>query len=276
MMVTFSKKDKMFYSASYRLITYSLGEYYKRRFLIFSIILLSSITYSQKFYCIEFDGNNDYINIGDVNNLGTSDFTLEAWFYINSSAGIGNKIVNKGCTTAGIPSNSGYALRANRDATTMVELQVGPYYGGQIRVQYFGIETQKWYHVAGVRKQNNYYLYLDGQLVAEETSDIVINVDTDIPLVIGAIYKGATPTNEFMNGRIDEVRIWNVARTQSEINANKDCAITSPQQNLIAAYNFDLKEGLIVKDLSGFGNDGSMLNGPVRICSEVAPVCEER
>ena len=240
--------------------------------------MLSVLTFQysigQSDNCLEFDGVNDYVFIGDVNNLETSDFTIESWIYLNSTTGNGNKIINKGLSSAGNPSNAGYALRAGKTGSDEIEFQIGHSNGSSKRVIYNGITTNRWYHVAGVRLEKKLYLYLDGVLVKEDTTNTTFNVDTDLPLVLGAIHKGSSyPVNEFINGKIDEVRIWNTARTKDEINAYKNCSITSAQPNLLAVYNLNETDLNTAYDLSGNSNNGNLINGPVWSNSTVALEC---
>ncbi|MCB9296699.1 MAG: T9SS type A sorting domain-containing protein [Lewinellaceae bacterium] len=240
--------------------------------ILFGLLALPS--FSQTDNCLDFDGLNDYVYIGDVNDLGTSDFTIEAWIYIENAdpVGNGNKIINKGLTSVGTPTNAGYALRANKTTPDELEFHIGHSDGSVVRARYYGISTNTWYHVAGVRSDKNLYLYLNGELVATNTTPIVFNVDTNIPLVIGAIHKGGLSSiNEFMNGKIDEVRIWNRALCAEEIGLYSSCAITTPKPNLIAVYNFNQNSGLTATDASGNNNNGTLTNGPVWKSSPVAP-----
>jgi hypothetical protein len=43
----------------------------------------------------------------------------------------------------------------------------------------------------------------------------------------------------FLNSIMDEVRIWNVARTSAEINANMNVALTGSPAGLVSRYSFD-------------------------------------
>ena len=240
--------------------------------ILFGLLALPS--FSQTDNCLDFDGLNDYVYIGDVNDLGTSDFTIEAWIYIENAdpAGNGNKIINKGLTSVGTPTNAGYALRASKTTPDELEFHIGHSDGSIVRARYYGISTNTWYHVAGVRSDKNLYLFLNGELVATNTTPIVFNVDTNIPLVIGAIHKGGLSSiNEFMNGKIDEVRIWNRALCAEEIVLYSSCAMTTPKPNLIAVYNFNQNSGLVTMDASGNNNNGTLINGPVWKSSPVAP-----
>ncbi|MFT5778398.1 MAG: hypothetical protein ACI837_001354 [Crocinitomicaceae bacterium] len=224
--------------------------------------------------CLDFDGVDDYVFVGDVNDLGLLNFTIEAWVYVEGTSGIGNKIINKGCTSVGTPSNAGYGLRTSKTAADELEFHLGHSDGSSTRVLYIGLVTDQWVHMAGVREQNTAYLYINGVLVAQESTGVVYNVDTNVPLTIGAMDKlGMFPVAEFMDGKIDEVRIWNVARTVDEIIANMDCAIASPQTNLLAVYNLNETSGILASDASGFNNAGGLISSPVWVASTVALAC---
>ncbi|GAB5552448.1 MAG: hypothetical protein Sapg2KO_20390 [Saprospiraceae bacterium] len=243
----------------------------------FSALLLTSILNGQSNTCLSFDGQNDYIQFGDIHNLGTSDFTIESWIFISSAEGIGNKIINKGLTSIANPPNAGYALRANRDqAPDEIEMQIGHSNGQTRRLRYNGIKFNRWHHVAGVRSGNVLLLYLDGQLVVSDTTDFIYNVDTDIPLAIGAIEKKRTPTAEFMAGKIDEVRIWCRALSQTEIQKNSQYAITNSRPGLLAVFGFNEGQGLTAANaLSNDNRVGLLKNGPNWESSPVALQCPE-
>ena len=76
-----------------------------------------------------------------------------------------------------------------------------------------------WHYVAMTWQQNTvngFKSYLDGQLVDQRTS-----ANVALPTINSGMYLGALFGNaEFMTGTLDEVRIWNVARTQTEIQTN--------------------------------------------------------
>lgn len=222
--------------------------------------------------CLQFDGFDDYVYIGDVNDLGDCDFTIEAWVYLTGD--YQDKIVTKGLTVFGTPANAGYGLRANFAGPNIIDFFVGDSSGQIARTQYEGITLEQWHHVAGVRRAKEIFLYLDGVLVDTDSSDFTYNTDNDIPLTIGALDRGnGNNVDEFMEGRIDEVRIWKRARRAQEINRDKDCAITTPQPHLVAVYNMDAVDGTEVADSSGFDNHGTLVSMPLWVDSEVAPTC---
>jgi hypothetical protein len=118
-----------------------------------------------------------------------------------------------------------------------------------------------WHHVAMTWQQNTvngFKSYLDGQLVAQRTS-----ANTPLPVISGGYCLGAyLGSTEFMNGRLDQVRIWSVSRTQQEIQAGM-CGLTLPQAGLIAFYTFNHGvAGGTNSGIMGLGNiAGSYYNG---------------
>ncbi len=245
----------------------------KKLYLLF-LLFISLSASAQISNCLSFDGYNDFVNIGDTNDLGTSDFTLEAWIYIVDPYSR-NKIVNKGLTSTGTPVNAGYGLRASCFSTDEIDFHIGDATGIYKRVVYNGVVPKEWYHVAGVREGKKLFLYLDGVLVAQDSTEFVYNTNTNIPLTIGSYYKigGGNLEWEYFNGYIDEVRIWNVARSAEEIREHKSCAIDEPTENLIAAYNFNQNTGLVAIDASGHENHGALIFEPIWTNSPVAPHC---
>lgn len=64
--------------------------------------------------------------------------------------------------------------------------------------------------------------------------------------------------DQFWNGLLDEVRIWNVARTQEEIRADMNQPLENPQSmpNLVGYWNFD---DSTANDSSLYGNHGTLM-----------------
>lgn len=74
------------------------------------------------------------------------------------------------------------------------------------------------------------------------------------PLRLG----GSTEPGESFRGRIDDVRIYNIARTQAELASDMTTAVAAGRATpgLVAAYNFDEGTSTLLTDRSGLGNDG--------------------
>ncbi len=110
------------------------------------------------------------------------------------------------------------------------------------------LQAGVWQHVAGTYDGTTIRIYLDGTLVgtrvhpgtATSPSNAVIgNWDLAFP------------------GAIDEVRIWNRVRTQAEIAAAKDVALTGGELGLLGYYRFE-GTGQVVVDSSARGASGTL------------------
>ncbi|MBD3636760.1 MAG: T9SS type A sorting domain-containing protein [Crocinitomicaceae bacterium] len=243
--------------------------------LTMAALFILQFAWSQSPHCVDLDGTNDYIYVGDVNDLGVSDFTLEAWIYIDDfGAPSGGKIISKGLSTIGTPNGAGYGIRIGYTGATQLDFSIHGNGGNYYSLTYDDLYAGKWYHIAGVRKGDQLLFYVNCVLVKTMTIPLNLDLDTNLPLSIGALDKGGFSFNDhFFDGNIDEVRIWTVARSERELCEWRDCAISTPMPNLIALYNMDQSTGTVVPDNSGNGNNGTLLNGGLWEPSTVATAC---
>lgn len=150
-----------------------------------------------------FDGVDDKLSISTSGlPQGNAARTIEAWVR-TTQASIGN-IVSWGTRTNN--QRSSIAVRSGKFAW------IGEFADLTGTVT---INDGQWHHVACVYNSTILSLYVDGKL---DVSFALNHNTTGNNLLIGTI---ATPsTGEFFNGSIDEVRIWNIARTQAQIREN--------------------------------------------------------
>lgn len=221
----------------------------KTKFLLASILVAQSILsiaqvdpacsgYSEN--SLHFDGSNDYVNFGDVNDLGTSDFTVEAWVNLDGNGSLGSMIMCKGMTALGTPQNAGYQLRVHYGATDEVVFSIGDASGAtsSVTTTISGFNGQ-WHHLVGVREGTQIRLYVDCNLEGTTNTGTVYNVNTDRSLALGAMIKTSFNQNYFTDGRIDEVKIWDVARTDHEVCDSPDSYMCSVPDELIAYYHLN-------------------------------------
>src|SRR4029079_789318 len=110
------------------------------------------------------------------------------------------------------------------------------------------VSNTTWHHVAVTYDSTTgvWVLYLDG--VQDATATVAAGTNTRVPRSdsiqhagIGTAMNSTGSQSGFWNGRIDEVRIWNVARTAAQISANRNLELTSGT-GLVARYG--LNEGV--------------------------------
>jgi hypothetical protein len=125
-----------------------------------------------------------------------------------------------------------------------------------------------WQHFACVASQSGNYMriYRNGVIEAQKTG-MVPFTGGNFDLMLGGI-----PNLDGFNGQLDEVRIWNVARTQSQIQANMNQPLNGPQPGLVGYWQFDEVEGTYAADSSGNDHTGILTNGPARAPSYIPTV----
>ena len=160
---------------------------------------------------LEFDGDGDYVDCGadpvlDIGGL----FTVAAWVKVNTFDKPFQAIVTKGDT----------AWRLHRySETDSIEFHIAnwafsPSAGAVGNV---GVNDGRWHHVAGVFDGGKVCLYVDGMLdVATAVSPLdAVGINTQ-PVYIG---ENSERMGRGWNGLIDEVRIYDYALSQAEINS---------------------------------------------------------
>ncbi len=208
---------------------------------------------------LDFDGTDDKVDCNNDTSLQISGklITLEAWIYPTAwktNAYDGN-IINKEYNT----SNYGYMLRCG--AGGKLNFAIGSGAWSEITTGTI-LSLNTWQHVAGTYDGNKMRVYLNGALVDSLAVTTTISKTPTTNLLIGA---HATYTR-FYQGMIDEVRIWSICRTQTELNNNKSIEFCAPSVGLRAYYKFNHgKAGAYnvsfktLSDMSAYGNNGNLV-----------------
>ncbi|HNI11943.1 MAG TPA: choice-of-anchor D domain-containing protein, partial [bacterium] len=122
----------------------------------------------------------------------------------------------------------------------------------------------QWNHVAATYDGSNLRIYVNG---TEENSVAVGGViDYNAgPLGLGGNINGGLSSH--LEGQLDEVRIWNIVRTPSEILASFPRPARGDDSGLVALYHFDEASPVTSFDGSRLANDGTIQNGAVVVAS---------
>jgi hypothetical protein len=110
-----------------------------------------------------------------------------------------------------------------------------------------------WTHLAYVCDGSTTKLYVNGVLQG--------SINATIALPLGQL--GNDKAADHLDGVIDEVRVWNVVRSQGNIQANMNQPLIPPLPGLVAYWRFDESEGNFAADSSGQRQIGTLTNGPV-------------
>ena len=166
---------------------------------------------------ISLDGGGEYVNCGNGSSLNPADaVTVAAWIYPTSYGSSSAEIVTKLDTQS---NQRAYALRLDSSSNKLLFF-VSPdgtnEAGNAVSVASdSSIPLDQWTHVAGTYDGSSIKVYVNGVADGSEhySSDIY---SSSADLCIGALFISGSPARYF-SGRIDEVRIYDSALSQSGI-----------------------------------------------------------
>jgi hypothetical protein len=122
----------------------------------------------------------------------------------------------------------------------------------------YSAPANTWVHLAFVSDTTT-RLYVNG--VLQDT------YPATIPLPLGRLGYDSSGFADYMRGTLDEVRLWNVARTPAQIQASMNHSLSVPQANLVGYWRFDEGNGTSAFDSSGQGKTGTLQNNPAWVIS---------
>jgi hypothetical protein len=213
-------------------------------------------------YAIKLDGVDDYVEIPDHPSLNVNNqITLEAWIKFESGGTYQPRIISKG------PDGEGYELLlTDTSPECNLEFRIGP--GSLISRSILHEDT--WYHVASTYDGIKIKLYINGEL------DTLINASGNLNISNLNLFIGQKSTDAWdkYKGLLDEVRIWNVALSQSTIKSYMLNQLNGNEDGLVGYWQFNEGIGDITYDKTSNGNNG-MLVGGVEWHLPAAPISPE-
>jgi len=207
---------------------------------------------------LEFDGVDDYVDCGNGSSLNiTDEITMVAWVKPSDSSGsefIASKWHNQAIDSSyGLrlaDLNPRFFLANNTQDTTKTFTDLV-------------IKDNVWNHIVATWDGSIMKAYLNG-ILSDQTELFIgpINSTTN-PLAIGYNPGGNGGIGgDYLNGTIDEVSIWNRTLSAEEIRAIMHTRPEGDDPNLVGYWAFDEGEGQVARDLSVYGNDGTLGSGP--------------
>src|SRR5438477_8724249 len=215
------------------------------RVLLYSALIAGAVHCSfAAGYSLSFDGVNDYVSFGPAPGLGAATFTVETWFKrtgagVNTSTGSGGldaiPLVTKGrAEVDGDNRDMNYFLGIRASDNVLVadfeEGATGASPGQNHPVAgVTPIVNNVWYHAAATYDGTKWQLFLNGALEAELVVGQPPRFDSIQQAALGSAIDSTGAAAGFFNGVLDEVRIWNYARSAQQIADNKNLEIpTAP------------------------------------------------
>ena len=224
-------------------------------FTLFSFVFLNAQN------GLDFDGVDDYVQTTAPAISGSSARTVEAWIkttknYNPSIGGTQGVIFDMGS------SSVGQRFTFNLLWSNSIRIEIG----GTGISGTTAVNDGNWHHVAVVydpAQSTQVYLYIDGQVDASGNFGGSVSFNTGSGnMVIGRRIDNVN----YFEGTIDEVRVWNEARTATEIANSMNSEFCTPPTGMVAY--FKMNQGVAGGSNTGVtnlpelvsGNDGTLNN----------------
>jgi hypothetical protein len=225
-------------------------------------------------YALKFKGiDGRYVDVGDNLNSLNFPFTIESWILLNTYPTPQQVIFSSDDSMI----YSGFWLNINSAGQIILECGDNLGAGYQYRagaVTTTSIPLNQWVHVAVVCNSiGHFQFYYNGVL----QNSVLTDGTASIPSLFhnsghGEIGDWLTLSAETpFRGQIDELRIWNTARTHTQIRQNM-CSRISPTPDLVAYWRgTGSLTDAFVKDYALVPHDGIIVGGVTKVVSG-APV----
>jgi len=199
---------------------------------------------------LAFDGVDDFVR---VLRQVQADFTLEAWIKTTTSRAGSNFYDGLGVIYADVSGS------ANDFGTSILN---GKFAFGTVDLTIQSSSTVTsglWVHVAAVRIQSSgtMRVFVNGTQETQTTSGstALLNAPTNVN------FGGNTIDSRYFTGAMDEVRIWNVARTAAQIQGAMKTRLVGNEPGLVGYWRFDDGAGNVATDSTASANTGSLGGG---------------
>ena len=240
-------------------------------FLLVSVLLLLMLlpgrAYADFGNALRFTGGNaTYVRAAALDLRAGSGLTLEAWILTTNITTTGYSEIIRQQNT-GNPDwllafqNNGANLTFGLSTdTTYDELRVA--------INPADYADGNWHHIAAVYDGGTKSVYKDGVLIGSGAQSGVVRYNGG-NFGVAATLDAALPPSEFFTGQIDEVRVWNMARSSSDITSSLHVPLQGNESGLAAYWPFDEGTGTTTRDASSHGQTATLYNHPVWVVSTV-------
>lgn len=187
---------------------------------------------------LNFDNTNDFVTLPNESLYDFSNqMTVEVWIKANPFTRNWQAIVTKG--------DNSWRLHRNNN-TNFINFAINANTGTYGVNSTTNVNDGEWHHLAGVFTGTQLQLYVNG--VKEGEVNVAANTtinNSTYPVMFG---ENAQATGRYFNGKMDEVRLWNVARTQNQIRESMHLVLKGLENGLIGYYQLNQTSGKAATD----------------------------
>jgi len=207
-------------------------------------------------YAMSFDGFDDYVSCPEPVIPTSGDFSVSVWAKLGEISTNYSEIVSQGVSGQ---ANFYIGYKPNTG-----ELRFGDDW--QNTDLYYPVDDE-WHHFTVIKSSSDTHFYLDGILTASLGE--AIGNPTAEPFTIGSHIL----VPELFNGEIDEISVWDIALSETEVNTYMNCVFSGNEDGLVGHWNFEDNNSDTVFDYVN-NNNGLIIGDPEYILDTPIQTCQ--
>ena len=219
----------------------------------------STIVPTYSTYSVEFDGSNDYVEVGNVSGLSGTSFSISAWFYLTAGPS------GEGIFGAGSSPSDRIWLQV-LDSDTIRFGSIGNINTFDLASGTFSLNT--WYHVVGVIDGTSKEVFINGSSLGTTTVSSLSGTNGN-NVRIGSLPSQTTAFNALnpYQGILDEVAVFNTALSSTNVSSIYNSGVPNDISSLNPVGWWRMGDndggtGTTITDQGSGGNNGTLTNGP--------------
>ncbi len=227
-------------------------------------------------YALNFGTGSAFVTFGEAPALKLAQFTVETWFKREGAGSTANTgtdglygvpLVTKGVGEAegsNVDMNYFLGIRGS-DSVLCADFEEGPGGAGPLGQNHpvcgtTAIKNNLWYHAAATYDGSTWKIYLNGDLEATLAVGQPVRSDSIQHAGLGVALNSTGAASGHFDGVLDEVRIWNYARSQEQIQGAISQEIAAPQTGLVGRWDLGEGSGTTVNGSAGTTTHGTVTN----------------
>jgi len=193
--------------------------------------------------CLAFTNSSQYVTFY-VPYPPANTYTISAWVFLTAGGKIGQPVSVLGGSCGSTAEVWIHSLTSSTADPQYMELARCGKFGGNMST--IIVPTNQWVHLAVTVDANNNVSYFINGVAAGGFNGSGYNLALGSPLML------ADNHDQMFYGFLDEVRIWNLALSQADIQATMYSSLTGNQSDLLAYFRFDDGAGTTATNASSW------------------------
>lgn len=217
----------------------------KNKFSVLCVSLMFLISGFSQNNALNFDGVDDYVNLNSIAPLieNATNFTIEFWMKADALEQSQERVVLFSVNRPAPTGDNEFLIIMGGTGTVqegkLIIYDQNLMSGGGAQFEIVSsnvIGDNKCHHIAYTRNGNTGEAFIDGVSIGTHT--IGYNFSSSHRFSLAQDWD-AMLTSEFYNGNIDDFRIWNISRTEFDIQNNMNSELVGNEINLLVYYDFN-------------------------------------